>query len=288
MDIGIGIPNSVRGTTGAQIIEWAKRAEAAGFSSLSSIGAVEYPTYEELTTFAACGAVTERIRFFSNVMIAPARSAAELAKQAATVDQLTGGRLTLGLAVGWRQSDFDLAGREFSERGAAFDRMLADLATAWAGQPLAEGTRPVAPPTTSGGEVPIMIGGQSDNAIRRAVEHGIGWTAGGMAPDDVATFGDKVRKAWADAGKAGEPRIACLVYFGLGGVEDRARDYIADYYSPMGDDVVNMIASSVLTSPEAVGGAIAAYRDAGIDELLLNPTVSDPAQVDLLAEVAFG
>ena len=288
MDIGIGIPNSVRGTTGAQIIEWAKRAEAAGFSSLSSIGAVEYPTYEELTTFAACGAVTERIRFFSNVMIAPARSAAELAKQAATVYQLTGGRLTLGLAVGWRQSDFDLAGREFSERGAAFDRMLTDLATAWAGQPLAEGTRPVAPPTTSGGGVPIMIGGQSDNAIRRAVEHGIGWTAGGMAPDDVAAFGDKVRKAWADAGKAGEPRIACLVYFGLGGVEDRARDYIADYYSPMGDDVVNMIASSVLTSPEAVGGAIAAYRDAGIDELLLNPTVGDPAQVDLLAEVAFG
>ena len=54
------------------------RAEAAGFSSLSTIGAVSYPDYEELTHFAAAGAVTERIRFMSNVMIAPARSTAEL------------------------------------------------------------------------------------------------------------------------------------------------------------------------------------------------------------------
>jgi alkanesulfonate monooxygenase SsuD/methylene tetrahydromethanopterin reductase-like flavin-dependent oxidoreductase (luciferase family) len=61
---------------------------------------VSCPSYEELTVFAAAGAVTERIRFLSNILIAPARSAAELAKQAATVDQLTNGRLTLGLGVG--------------------------------------------------------------------------------------------------------------------------------------------------------------------------------------------
>ena len=70
MEIGIGIPNSVRGTTGAQLLEWARRAEAAGFSSLASIGAVSYPSYEELTVFAAASAVTERIRFLPNVLIA--------------------------------------------------------------------------------------------------------------------------------------------------------------------------------------------------------------------------
>ncbi len=63
MEIGIGIPKSVRGTTGPQLLEWARRAEAVGFSSLASIGAVSYPSYEELTVFAAAGAVTERIRF---------------------------------------------------------------------------------------------------------------------------------------------------------------------------------------------------------------------------------
>ena len=102
MDIGIGIPNTVTGATGPQLLEWARRAEAAGFSTLATIGALEFPGYEELTVFAAAGAVTERIRFFSNVLIGPVRSTAELAKQAATVDQLTNGRLTLGLGSGWR------------------------------------------------------------------------------------------------------------------------------------------------------------------------------------------
>jgi alkanesulfonate monooxygenase SsuD/methylene tetrahydromethanopterin reductase-like flavin-dependent oxidoreductase (luciferase family) len=82
MEIAIGVPNSIRGTSGAQLLEWARRAERAGFSSLASIGAVSYPSCEELTVFAAAGAVTERIRFLSNVLIAPARSTAEPAKQA--------------------------------------------------------------------------------------------------------------------------------------------------------------------------------------------------------------
>ena len=85
MELGIGIPNSVRGTAGPQLLEWARRAEAAGFSSLGTIGRLAYPSYEELTVFAAAGAVTERIRFVSNILVAPARSTAEPAKQAATV-----------------------------------------------------------------------------------------------------------------------------------------------------------------------------------------------------------
>ena len=89
MDIGIGIPNTVQGATGSDLLEWARRADSAGFSSLATIGAVSYPGYEELTLLAAAGAVTERIRLLPNVLIAPARSTAELAKQAASVDQLS-------------------------------------------------------------------------------------------------------------------------------------------------------------------------------------------------------
>ncbi len=124
----------------------AARVDAAGFSTLASIGAVSYPGYEELTVFAAAGAVTERIRFMSNVLIAPARSSAELAKQALTVDQLTGGRLTLGMGIGWRTTDYELTARSFEDRGQRFDDQLRDLQRAWAGEPLLEGTRAVGPP----------------------------------------------------------------------------------------------------------------------------------------------
>lgn len=285
MDIGIGIPNSVGGTTGPQLLEWARRAERAGFSTLATIGAVSYPSYEELTVFAAAGAVTERIRFLSNVLIAPARSTAELAKQAATVQQLTSGRLTLGLAVGWREADYTLTGRNFHTRGRDFDAQLADLGRAWRGEPLADGTLPAAPdPGPSG--VPILIGGMSDAAVRRVVEHGAGWTAGGVPPQMLAPFVEKVRKAWSEA-REGTPRIVGLTYFSLGDTESQSRSYLLDYYQFMGPDMAEMIAGSAARSPEAIRGTVQAYADAGLDELILDPTVPDPGQVDLLAEIVF-
>lgn len=287
MDIGIGIPNSVPGVTGAQLLEWTRRAEAGGFSSLSSIGAVSYPTYEELTVFAAAGAVTERIRFFSNVLIAPARSTAELAKQAATVDQLSGGRLTLGLGVGWRTSDYELTGRDYHRRGPHFDRQLRGLRTAWAGEPLAPGTRPVAPPPVQPGGVPLMIGGMSDATVQRVVEFGVGWTAGGAPPDATRAMVEKVRAAWRAAGRDGEPRFTALAYFSLGDTEEQSRASLLDYYQPMGRETAEMIAGSALRSPEAIKGTVQTFADLGMDELLLDPTVPDPAQVDLLAEVVF-
>jgi alkanesulfonate monooxygenase SsuD/methylene tetrahydromethanopterin reductase-like flavin-dependent oxidoreductase (luciferase family) len=287
LEIGIGIPNTVAGATGAQLLEWARRAEAAGFSSLATIGAVSFPGYEELTVFAAAGAVTERIRFLPNVLIAPARSTAELAKQAASVDQLTGGRLTLGLGIGWRTTDYQLTGRNYHDRGRRFDEQLRELQKAWAGEPLVEGTRPVGPPPVQQPGVPLLIGGQTDASVRRAVEFGIGWTAGGLPPDAVAPMVEKVQAAWSEAGREGRARIVALTYFSLGDTEDESRRYLLDYYMPLGNEMAEMIAGSALRSPEAVAGAVEAFAQVGVDELILDPTVHHPDQVDQLADVVF-
>ena len=221
MDIGIGIPNSVRGTTGPQLLEWARRAEAAGFSTLGTIGRVAYPSYEELTVLAAAGAVTERIGLMSNILLAPTRSTAELAKQATTVHELTGGRLTLGVATGGRPDDYALTGRDFAARGRRLDEQLTELRAAFAGEPLADGSAPVVPDGAR--PVPIVIGGSSDAAVRRTVEFGTGWTAGGVPPQMVAPFVERVRAAWRDAGREGSPRIVALNYFSLGDTEERSR-----------------------------------------------------------------
>ena len=287
MEIGIGIPNTVPGATGGQLLEWARRADAAGFSTLATIGAVSYPGYEELTVLAAAGAVTERIRFLPNILIAPARSTAELAKQAATVDHLTGGRLTLGLSVGWRDADFKLTGRDFSRRGRRFDKQLRDLQRALAGEPLLEGTREVAPPLVQRPGIPLLIGGYVDASFRRVARFASGWLAGGLPPDDVSGMAEKVRSAWSATGRDGQPTIGALAYFSLADTEEDSRRYLLDYYAPMGGDMAEMIAGSLLRSPEAITDALDAYAQAGVDELVLDPTVSDPAQVDRLAEVVF-
>jgi hypothetical protein len=78
-----------------------------------------------------------------------------------------------------------------------------------------------------------------------------------------------------------------LVYFGLGDSEQGLPGYLLDYYAPMGTEVAEMIAGSALRSAEAVKGALHAYEEAGVDELILDPTLSDPDQVDLLAAAAF-
>src|ERR687884_1124021 len=117
MDIGIGLPNAVPGVDRAGIVEWARRAEAAGFSSLGTIDRTAYGNYESLIALAAAAAVTERIGLVTDILIAPLRTnTALLAKQAATIDHLSEGRLVLGLAPGGRDDDYALSGVDFGAR----------------------------------------------------------------------------------------------------------------------------------------------------------------------------
>jgi alkanesulfonate monooxygenase SsuD/methylene tetrahydromethanopterin reductase-like flavin-dependent oxidoreductase (luciferase family) len=130
----------------------------------------------------------------------------------------------------------------------------------------------------------VLIGGNSDAAVRRTVEFADGWTAGGTPPEYTAPMLDKVRGAWRDAGRDGAPRFVALNYFALGDVGDRPRAYVQDYYAPLGQDAVEMIAGSVHRSADAIRAARDGFREIGVDEVVFVPTVPDPDQVDLLAE----
>jgi alkanesulfonate monooxygenase SsuD/methylene tetrahydromethanopterin reductase-like flavin-dependent oxidoreductase (luciferase family) len=279
MEIGIGLPNAVRGVARDGIVDWARRAEAAGFSSLGTIDRIAYANYESLIALTAAAAVTERIRLLTDILIAPLRANTALfAKQTATIDHLSGGRLVLGLAPGGREDDYTLGGVDFHRRGRLFDEQLEALPRLWAGE---GGLGPA--PASPGGRPGLLIGGANEKAYARAARHGDGWTAGGAGPEAFGQAREAVRAAWKDAGRDGEPRTMALFYFSLGDdPEGAARASLGDYYSFLGD-YADMIVQGAVKDADGLRSIVAAYEEAGADEVICFPASADPAQVDLLA-----
>ncbi|HEY8452914.1 MAG: LLM class flavin-dependent oxidoreductase [Micromonosporaceae bacterium] len=285
MKIGIGLPNTVPGTPGDLLLEWARRAEAAGFSGLATIDRVVYPSYDTLATLAAAAGATNRIELVSNILLAPLHSPVMLAKSAASIDQLSGGRLTLGVAVGGRADDYAAVGRDFSRRGRDFDAALELMHRVWRGEPVADGSLAAAPPPVRDNRVPLLIGGTSEAAIRRTVTWGAGWTAGGSGPETAAPVMARIRDRWREAGRDGEPRFAALVYYSLGDeVADQSRANLRDYYAFLGP-YADQIADSALRTPQAVRDTVRAFADIGCTELYFDPTVTSLDQIDRLAEL---
>src|SRR5258708_543088 len=134
MNISIGLPADIPGVKGELILDWARRADSAAFSSLGVTDRVVYQNYEPLMTLAAVAGVTKHIRLMTAVLLAPLRRTALLAKQAASLDALSNGRLTLGLGVGVREDDFLAAEASFPDRGERFDPPRARVTQDLAGQ----------------------------------------------------------------------------------------------------------------------------------------------------------
>lgn len=284
MDIGIGLPSTVPGVDRESLLEWARRAEARGFSTLGALDRLVYPGYETLIALGAAATVTERIRLTTDILIVPYRAnAALLAKQAATIDALSGGRLVLGVAIGARDDDYEASGVPTQGRGKRFEEMLGEMKRLWAGEErgYAGGVGP--PPAQDGGP-PLVIGGAGEHAVRRAVEIGDGWTMGGGTPDQFKEGSDQVKAAWSQAGRQGDPRLIALCYFALGeGARETADSDLHHYYAWLGD-IADQIAQSAVVDPEMAQQYRDAFAQAGADELIYFPTSTDPGQVDLLAD----
>ncbi len=285
MKVGLGLPAVIPGVPGEHILEWARKADAGPFSSLGLIDRLVYPNYEPLITLSAAAGATRRIRLMTTILLAPLRNAVILAKQAASLDALSGGRLTLGLGVGGREDDYQAAGVPFRRRGKIYDKQLATMHHIWSGQPLQEGQRVIGPEPAQQDGPEVLIGGYTPEALRRLEQWGDGYISGGGGPQRAGQFFRMAEEFWEAAGRSGKPRLvgAAYIAFGQDGVE-RGGAFIRDYYSMMGPRVEGMVAS-LLTTPEAVRGVIRAFADIGTDEVILWPTTPDLEQIDELADI---
>jgi len=284
MEIGVGIPSAVPGANAHQVLEAAQRAERHGFASLGVIDRLVYPNYEPLVTLAAVAAVTQRVRLTTAVLIAPYRlNAALLAKQAATIDVLSGGRLVLGLAIGARGDDYEASGVSTAGRGQRLDEMLAEMDRVWAGEE--RGIAGAIGPSPVNGRPTIITGGNAGAAFERAARHGDGWIAGGGTPDGYETSVQRMQDAWQAVGRSGAPRMMAMAYCALGpNARHAAGTWVRSYYGFAGA-YAETVLGRVAVDADGVAEMGKRYADAGCEELILFPCSAEPEQVDMLADV---
>jgi alkanesulfonate monooxygenase SsuD/methylene tetrahydromethanopterin reductase-like flavin-dependent oxidoreductase (luciferase family) len=273
MNVGVGLPTTTPGTDGAMVLEWARRADAGPFSSLAVLDRVVYDCLDPFAALAAAAAVTARVRLATMIAIGPLRATALLAKQAASVHALSGGRLTLGLAIGARIEDYEAAGIDHRGRGGRLSEQLAYLRGGIDEDRVG--------PAREG--IELLVGGASGQAFSRMARYADGYAHGGGPPRAFAGAASRAQAAWRDLGRSGRPRLWGQGYFALGDVE-RGNAYLRDYYAFTGPFAERVVAAN-LTSARAVKDFLRGYEEAGCDELVLFPTTADAAELDRLAEV---
>lgn len=206
LEFGICLPQ-YGPATAEGVQRCARQADELGFHDVwvsdhvgVPAGAPYPPSFllDALTTLTFAAAVTDRVRLGTSVLVLPLRHPVPLAKQLATLDHLSGGRLLLGVGAGWLEGEFEPCGVPFAGRGPRTDEAMDVLRTIWRSSPAS-----FSGPTVNfqdlkiqplpGREVPIWVGGHTDRALRRAVEHGDGWQGTLIDLDDVPAITKRLR-----------------------------------------------------------------------------------------------
>ncbi len=280
MKIGIGSPASVPWVKAQDIMKWARLADAGPFSSMGIIDRLVYQNYDPLIALTAAAAVTTRIRLMTTVLLAPLRDPAILAKQAASLDVLSGGRFTLGLGVGSREDDYRAAQADFEHRGTTLTKMVQRMKRIWNGQPLEEGMAIVGPLPVQKGGPELLLGAYTEKGASRVGRLADGYiSGGGVDPQRSRVIYQVALDSWQKAGRPGQPRYVGAFYVALGSDEivDKGKEYMQSYYGP---------GRSLQSSPQAIIDLIHAYADIGMDEVILWAAVPDPDQVARFADLA--
>ncbi|MGH7768616.1 MAG: LLM class flavin-dependent oxidoreductase [Candidatus Binatia bacterium] len=289
MRIAIGLPSRVASASGAVMLEWITRAERGPFSSVVVTDRVVAPALEPLAVLALAAGATRRIGLMTSIVLAPPRETTLLARQAATIDVLSGGRLTLGIGIGVRENDYLATGFDFHRRGRRVEEQLPILRRLWSGGELSDKVGAIGPRPCSASGPELLIGGYVPAIARRIAKWGDGYMApGGGEPESLVKMWREIERAWREEGRKGKPRWVGASYYALGqNAGDHASRYINANYGNNPDLAARRLAT-LPASRAAVEESIKRQAGMGVDEFILRPCADDLDQLDRLAEIAAG
>ena len=241
MKLGICLPHYGRPIEPSRLVQLATRAEEMGLDSIWVTDHVIVPRdvpliyrsdmLDPLAMLPWLAGVTERIALGTSVIVLPYRSPLPVAKLLASVDVLSGGRLIVGVAVGWVEGEFDALNVPFRERGRRTDEAIELFRTVWTHEYPEIKTAnhhltnvKASPMPLQKPRPPIWVGGASEAALRRVARLGDGWHASGMPPSTFRASALAVANLWKEAKREGDPRLSLRIPILIDGVHQAAVD----------------------------------------------------------------
>jgi alkanesulfonate monooxygenase SsuD/methylene tetrahydromethanopterin reductase-like flavin-dependent oxidoreductase (luciferase family) len=289
MKIGVCMPYMVRDYDRDRILGWARKVDQGPFDSLSCGERITGHTYEMRTILAAAAAVTERVRLIPALYVLPMHSAVLSAKEIATLDVISNGRVAVTVGVGGRENDYRAVGAPYTKRHQRMDDQVAEMKRVWRGEPIFEGADEVGPVSPQGANIPIYAGAMGPKAIARAAKWADGLYGASMAGDREghAAMFEMARAAWKDAGRKDKPYLIGSFWCSLApDAKEGLQSYVYNYLKYVSEDVGRAVASSMTRyTPDAVREAIENLRAAGADEVLICPATAHYDEIDGLARL---
>lgn len=297
MHLTMGLPTLFRHSRQTELA-WYRKIDEGPWHGLATYERIVYPdSWSVVPQLAAAAAMTERVRLWTDVVALPMRNAVLFAKDLATIDVLSGGRLTLGVGIGAWDEDYLAAGAALDRKRQRMDETVAEMRSVWAQQPPVEGHFPVGPPPVQDGGVPLVAGVVGPKALARAAR----WAVGVSDPahslhfnaEALAAQRERVIDAWRAAGRTERPHFSAPVWFALGPDPERQlREHVKDFWdyeiTAVGAEAGYLTAPNAGTLMCGESGLLAAVngaREAGLDELRLIPSTADPDEIDRAREV---
>ena len=286
MKLGIGLPNAFGpDLSRGFFLDWCRAADQAGFHVAGTLDRPSSDPWDPIASLAVAAGVTERMRLATTILQLPNRNEVLVAKQAAVIDRVSGGRLDLGVAVGKREDDFKVFSARLATRGKKMERQLRKIRRIWrAAKRSTEDEGITGPAPLQKPLPPIWVGGASEAAVARAIEFGDGYVFGTAGSDAMAQRAPVIR-GMLDEKKAKKYQIIGCAWFALGedqhGALQEGTRSLMRYYggelSRAPERLIHHGPASVLSE------AVEAYRSAGLDTLILLPTIPDLKQLEIVA-----
>ncbi len=291
MKIGITLPVVEPGWTRQHLLEWCRRADEGPFSSLAMGERMAFPNPEFIATLSASAVLTRRIRLVATVMVLPLHNPVMAAKQLATIDLFSEGRLSVGLGVGGREEDYLAVSADLSRRRQkALAEDIALMRRVWAGEIVIDGLRrPVEPFPLQPGGPELLAGAMGPKALAAASHWAEGVAGFSFAADvdEIRSSFEQARAAWTEAGRERPPRLITSFWFGLGdGARDQITAHLRRYFNwlPAAEVEAMLPHTGFAGDAAALRERVQRIFELGADELILTPTSLDPAEVDRLAD----